>query len=355
MIRPLGLLLAAFLAGAVGAAGADFDGDMGTVTGLRIEKRYAQALSALEAMAPYYADDVSRAEIGYTRGLIFEDEGRFQEALDAYSEISAAYPGAPAAGYAQLGRGRMLERLKRNEEAIDVYGNVVNLYPKFSPPALLGTGRALKDLGRLLDAAKTYRQLKDNYPNAREAAEAQTALSAICEDMLKGPLAATAFDEAAARGECLMDQDRPQEAQFLYEKALRRKPDTDTAVELLMLLARSLEVQEKYIRAERAYRRILRIVPKTPRAAEAQMRIVQRCFDRERWREAVRELSRMTRDYAGTPEAARAQYLIGTCFESMGQREKAAEAYRKVMGMGPQNPWAVQANLSLMRLMESAP
>jgi TolA-binding protein len=70
----------------------------------------------------------------------------------------------------------------------------------------------------------------------------------------------------------------------------------------------------------------------------------------------VRELGRVVKGYPSTGQAAQAQFMMGSCYESLRERRKAEEAYRRVLEIAPpQSPWAFEAQQSLVRLLEQNP
>jgi TolA-binding protein len=122
--------------------------------------------------------------------------------------------------------------------------------------------------------------------------------------------------------------------------------------DLLIATGVTYEAEGKFGAAERAYRSAAKAVPGSARAAGARMSIVQIYLDRNQLREAVKELVKVAKDFPGTGQAAQAQYMAGSTYETLGDRKKAEEAYRNVLGIAPQSPWAFEAQQALVRLME---
>ena len=320
---------------------------------LRIQKKYEKSLAVLRDFARLNAADAeAHSEALYQEGLVLEESGRFSEAVTAFESVLRTYPGAPAAAYSLLARARMYERLDREDDAIKDYETVIRSSPKRAGEALLARAALEEKRGNMTAASRDLRLLLMNFPVSPEAKAARQALDSLCAKIMKSCGSSTLFQEVLACGECMMDAGRYQETQVMYEKALKRRSPDEGRLEMLMALGSALDVQEKFSAAEKIYRKVMREAPSTPRAANAAMAIVQGFLDRDRLRQAVRELEGIVKDFAGTPQGAHAQFLIGSCSELLRDYKKAEEAYRKVTEIAPQTLWAVEAQRSLLRLME---
>ena len=293
-----------------------------------------------------------RAEALYQKGLVLEDATRYEDALTVFGSVTKDVPGVPAAPYALLSIARVRAKQGRIDEAIAGYDALIMAHPRFGGTALLARGRLDQDRGRTESASASYRLLLRSFATAPEAADARRALDRLCTGLLAGVAVATRYEDVLARGECLLDQERWREAQALYDRALTLRRPAEQEAELLMALGSAYDAQEKTAQAAAPYRRVMRLVPGTLRAAAAQMAIVQGHLDRGRWRDAIRELERVARAFPGTPQAAQAQFTIGTCQESLKDRRRAEEAYRKVIETAPQSAWAAESQQRLMRLLE---
>lgn len=330
------------------------EADFSKAAELRIGKQPEAALALLLDIEQRAATQEVRGEAEYQQGLILEETGRTAEALAAYASVVKENGSAPAAPHAQLNWAHLKLKLGNLDEASEGYRVLAVGYPRFAGAALLAEGGLEEDRGRTLDAMLAYRNLLRNYPQAPEVADARTALGALCAKTLAAP-STTPWEGAYMRGDCLMDQDKLAEAQRVYEAALKRPVSTEAQVELLMALGGCLDAQDKPGAAERVYRRVVRAAPKTARAAAAQMQIVQGALDRGKLADAVSELTRIVKDYPGTGQMAQAQFMIGSCEESLHDRKKAEEAWRRVLEIAPNTAWSAEAQQNLVRLLEQAP
>ncbi len=340
-----------------GTEAASPEGEMARATELRIDGKFEEALSVLDGVEGHNGGNPNvKAEVMCQRGLILEEAGLYPEALDAYSWVTGELPGSPAAPFARQGSGRTYARMGEYDKAAGQYDALILGYPRYVAAGLLGRGGVEEAMGQLPRAAETYRMLVRNLPGADEVSAARAALERTCATLTADEAGSTSFDEVLARGDCLCDRSRYREAESLYERLLGMKGiTTEMEVELLMRIGECLEGGDRVRQAERAYRRVIRLARGTPVAVRAQMGIVQNRLDRDDLREAVQELRKMAKTYSGTEAAAHAHYMIGSCYESLRDAERAREAYRQVLVTAPQTAWAAQAHNSLMRMLEYSP
>ncbi len=332
------------------------DQDLARAAELRVAKLSSSALDLLDAVeARNVGHPDTLAEAGYQKGLLLEEAGLLPDALAAYEHVEAAAPGAPATLHARLSRARLLARSGKPQDALAAYAALAFAPPALAAPALLERAGLADTVGRRLEALGCYRNLLRSFPKAPEAREARAALDAVCAKLMAGPVAATLVAESLARGDCLTDRARYADAVAVYRAALDRRSTPEERATLFLALGQAYDAQEDFAAAERAYRKVVKSLPGSPEAATAQMAIVQARLDRGRLPEAVRELQSIVKAYPGTPAAAQAQFMAATCWEALHDRRKAEEAYRAVLDLAPLSIWGVEAQQSLVRLLERAP
>jgi len=331
----------------------DDERDIARAVELRVEKKYDAAIELLKKVAARSGGNPdTRVEAGFQEGLVLEEAGRAQEALEAYGAAVQDAPGATSAPYALMGWCRLKAKTGGYEDAIDGYSRILRTYPRFGSEAVLARAGVEEKAGRVLAATASCRIILRNYPQSAEAREAKRILESECTILLRSSSTATIFEELQARGECLMDQGKYAEARKLYESAQLGKQSPEIKADLLIATAVAYEAEGKFVAAERAYRSAAKAVPGTARAAGARMSIVQIYLDKNQLREAVKELTRVAKDFPGTGQAAQAQFMAGSTYETLGDRKKAEEAYRNVVEIAPQSPWAFESQQALVRLME---
>ena len=320
---------------------------------LRIEKKTDEALAVLRALAEANsARPEIHSEARYQQGLILEEAGRHQEALASYEAAFSGTPGTRSAPFALLSWARVKEKTGQPGDAIATYDQVLRSYPRYGAVALLRRGEIEEKRGDRLAALNTYRILERNYPRDWEAKAAAAAAVRLCADLTRGSPSTTVMSEVIVQGDCLITENRFEEAEKVYRAALKRRVSPAEKAELLMALGGCYEAQDRIGLAKRTYRRVEKALPRSSHAVAAQMAIVQIHLDRARYGDAVRELKRLVKRHGGSDQAAQAQFMIGSCYESLGETRKAQEAYRQVRKIAPRSPWAFEAQRQLVRLME---
>ncbi len=330
------------------------EGAFARAAAARVEKRSDDALAELggiETRVDASAD--ARVEAAYQRGLVLEEIGRAAEAASVYEVILRDAPRGAPAGHVRLSLARRRARDGDLDAAVEHYRRLIGGPPALAAPALLEGGAVDERRGRLPAAIDAYRNLIASFPRSAEMPQAKAALASLCGRVVGAP-SATNLADAFARAECHMEGGRPKEAERTYEAALKRTRDRDDRIELWMALGRCLVSQDRFAAAESAFRKIIRAQPGSAQAAQAQMEIVQGHLDRGRLPDAISELGRMAKAFKGTHQAAQALFMSGNCWEGLGNRKKAEEAYRKVLDTAPGSQWAGEAQRALLRIMEEA-
>lgn len=329
--------------------------DMAKAMELRVAKKYDEAVTLLRGLAERSAaDPETRSEALYQQGLALQESRRWVEALVLFDSVVREYPGQPSAPYAQLEWSMDQSRLGDFSKAIAGLNAMMARYPRFGATGLLAMGDLQEQNGQIGEASMTFRQLIRSYPVSPEAKQAKPWLAALCEKLSRGtPPSATAYPDVLSRGECLMDTGDFKGANKLYEVALKKKPAPEWKYEILLAQGRGAVAQEKYGAAEGFFRKAGKAAADPAMAASARMYIVQGHLDRSKLKDAIRELEGIVADYPGTAQSIQAQLMAGSCYEAMRDRKKATEAYRRVMTIAPQSPFAADAQQSLMRVMEA--
>ena len=331
----------------------DDEGDVARAIEFRVDKKYADAIAILKKVeARNGGNPDMRVEAGYQEGLVLEEAGRLEEALEVFDAACKDAPGAASAPHALMGWCRVKTKTGKHEDALEGYTRIQRNYPRFGSQALLARASVEEKAGRILAATISCRAILRNYPQSPEVGDAKKTLESACTSLLRSGSTVTMFEEIQARGECLVDQGRYKEARDLYESAQEGKPSQEMKADLLIATGVTYEAEGKFGAAERAYRQAAKAVPESARAAGARMSIVQIYLDRNQLREAVKELVKLAKDFPGTGQAAQAQFMAGSTYETLGDRKKAEEAYRTVVEIAPQSPWAFEAKQALVRLME---
>ena len=146
----------------------------------------AEAAVAFAAFVDAKADDPLAPEAALARGRALEAAKQPAPALEAYAQAAAKFPGSEPADLAALARARLLVELKRPAEAVEAYARFVKDHPEFKPkdPAaphldavLAEWGWALVDAGTPAEADAVFERLLKERPDSPHAADARFNLA----------------------------------------------------------------------------------------------------------------------------------------------------------------------------------
>ncbi len=194
--------------------------------------------------------------------------------------------------------------------------------------------QALKDAGRAGEASRIYRRLVTRWPGdatlfhdlavaAREAGDAREAIRAE-----QAAIALDPEDPNAQNGLGLLHAEagRVKEAAAAFERAATLDPNNAS---FWANMGNARRAQGDLAGAERSYTRALEIDARHPDAANGMgvVRVQQR-----RSPEAVRFFELAA---AADPALYEAQLNLGIALQESGERERAAEQYRKVVAIAP--------------------
>lgn len=190
--------------------------------------------------------------------------------------------------------------------------------------------RALKDTGRAREAVAIYRRIVARWPGDATAyhdlavAAAAAGMPGEAERAERAALALQPSNAAASNGLGLMliEQGRPAEALKAFERATHDDPANATFWTNLGNARRDTGDPSQ---AEQAYRRALDADPRSADAANGMGVLlvqVKRAPEAIRWFEQA---------LAGSPRFVEARLNLGIAYQESGNREKAMEAYRRVL------------------------
>jgi TolA-binding protein len=197
------------------------------------EKQYGRAAELLAPVvegkhAKYRTS--ARADLGWALlGL-----GKPAEAAAQFAALLDSAPDHPLAPEAALARGQALEAARSADEALAAYALVVEKYPKSdqSGPAALARARLLARLKRPGEAASAFEHYLDAHPRAGEGADAPDAI-------------------LAEWGAALLDANKPAEADRVFARLLKERPDSPRAAEARVNLADSAYQARDYAEVAR--------------------------------------------------------------------------------------------------------
>jgi outer membrane protein assembly factor BamD (BamD/ComL family) len=158
--------------------------------------RGGRASSLYDTILKKYPFTQSAAEAAYAKALIVRESGKLQDSFDAFQKLITDYRSSPRfedalaqqfeiAEEAKGGKKQMskiLVPMKMGSEAvIEMYRTITKSAPfgKFAPMAQFSIAEVYQDRGDKELAVAGYQAVVDNYPNSKQAAEAQFRIGAI--------------------------------------------------------------------------------------------------------------------------------------------------------------------------------
>jgi predicted O-linked N-acetylglucosamine transferase (SPINDLY family) len=266
----------------------------------------------------------------FAAALRYHQAGRLNEAEQLYREILAFNPGHADAlhllGVAALQRGQCEVAVERIETAIGLNGKVPSFHNNL--------GNALKELGRLDEAAASYRkalQLKPDHVDAcynlgivLEAQDKREEAAACYRQALT--LKANHHQALFCLGNVLLAEGMPDEAMASFRQALAVRPDFAEAHNNIASLLRT---QGKLEDAAASYRRALAIKPDF---AEAHANLGLVLLENERLDEAAEACRRAV---AVKPDYAEAHKTLGMILMEQGRQSEAIASFQRALAIQP--------------------
>ncbi|QSN61704.1 tetratricopeptide repeat protein [Caballeronia sp. M1242] len=167
----------------------------------------------------------------------------------------------------------------------------------------------------------SYQQALAHY----EGGQFDQALKALAPLLEQDAVDAEVLNTAAI---CALKLNREEEAEALWQKALRAEPNSVGVYSNYAIL---LSRQGKYEAAQLAYERALSI---NPTFVEAQFNLALLFVRQKRWHEAEIELSRAL---ALRDDIADIHFHRGAALEALGRPQEAAGSYERAYALCPQN------------------
>ncbi|MGF7161699.1 tetratricopeptide (TPR) repeat protein [Rhodoligotrophos appendicifer] len=246
-------------------------------------------------------------------GIVYFDKRDFAKAEESYRKAIAAKPDYAEAynnlGNALRARGKADQAIEQYERAIELKGNY--------PEAYNNMGTVLRDTMKFEEAEFSYRRAVSLRP---EYLDAHNNLATL-----------------------LVALDRSEEALRALGDILKKSPGH---VPALVSTARAQLRRGNVTLAEAAVKRALKLEPKN---SDALCVYGQVCHDADRYEEAVKVLEA---SIASRPDNVEALNLLGIALKSVGQMEKAKEAFVKALEL---QPLAIGAYSNLVDLEKFTP
>lgn len=332
---------------------------------------YVEAEDFSSAFDAYRAIDRLESENGqvlFQFAQMASDASAYDVAADTYREILARYPDAPSAPQALAALGRMHEHwaeqigervVEGNAEtaphyrlALETYRTFLQQYPHHELYA-----NVLRDIGRLeqdvyfdLEAAETtLRQVIAEHPDTRAADEAAF-------DLARAALMQGNLDDARLRLNRLVERLRTGEiaeaARFWLARVRFFAGEFDAAQSLLDVIDAhtSTDVSNDAIELK-----LLIMENRGPDSLDVPLsRYADALFAREQRRpqRALETVDALLADFPGHTLADEARYLRAEILRSIGEADKAAEAFAELPVLHPQSRLADRALFAAAEILE---
>ncbi|WP_169973681.1 tetratricopeptide repeat protein [Tautonia rosea] len=271
-------------------------------------------------------------------GWALMGSGKLEQAIKAFDEVLKRAPEDPLAAEASYVRGRALRDLNRPNEAIEAFAWVVSHHPGSidAPKADLARARLLVETGQPDQAISLFETLLDSeHPEPVEAT-----------DLLLAELAWA-----------LLDGDRVEEADQVFERLLREYPESSQAEDARLNLA------ESAFQAGQFEEVLSWLEPLTDETEETEPRIRQAALyragrtrvERQEWDEASQAFDRLVSGFPDGTYVREAGFWSAEVAFRRGDPEAAEAGFRTLIEATPEDreseSWLPTARLRLIQAL----
>lgn len=263
-------------------------------------------LAAAESTDPAVA---ARARLGLGWALL--DGGKPEEAAEAFAAFLDAHADDPLAPEAALARARAFEAAKKVDPALEAYEQAAARYPKAdsAPLAAIARARLLVSAGRPADAAAAFAAFIEANPEYAPKDKNGPGLDALLADW----------------GWALIDADKPEEADKVFNRLLESYPESPHAADARFNLAESANQARKPEEVVRL------LTPLVAEGSKASPRLIQSALFRlgrtqaetQDWPAAAASLDRLLKEYPEGTFTNVARLLRAEVALEAGDSEKA--------------------------------
>lgn len=311
--------------------------------------RLTDADTTLDRLVKEYPDDSQTGEAAFLRGRVLEQGGQFDAALAMYHLVLEKFGTSKESQQALLGAARLHEKLKQGDRAAALYEQFVEKYPnsKELDIGLYGWAWALRDLNKPGPADTLFARIYKEFPQSKYWPDATYRLA-------ERAIAAKQFDRADELLKSLLatsiDASMKQHALYLRgQAAIAAEKWNDVGPRLATLIAEfpdgEWRLPSEYWTAEAEYRQghftkggemFGTLAKKTQGRKEGWLAMValrraQVFAQEKKWESAAEVANQLPRDFPNFEQLYEADYLLGRCYASQADFDKAREAYQKVL------------------------
>ncbi len=291
------------------------------------------------------------AEAAYWRGVAQARTGDAEAALASYADALAAGPGEELAGRLRTARGDALYELGRLEEAAESYRSAESDYALHAAVV-----SSLND-GRHAEAAELAGRLLEEYPDSRYAAQTHLARGEALLRLGQPADAEAAFlasldgeSDAAHRaraisrlGWCRYLQEDPSAAAVRFAAVVEEHPASAEAEEAAYMEGRARYESGDAEGAAAAWTRYLERHPEGGRVSEVMFRLGRLAQGAD----GLARLEQLIAAHEGSAEAPKALYELGERLYAEGRVAEAEAKFMALLGAHPRHELAPAAGYAL--------
>ncbi len=282
------------------------------------------ALAAFQKVARDYPQSGLADRAVYEIGWLYLDQKKIEEAFKAFQMLIARHPQSPFVDEARFHVGDYYFDKKDFAKAADNYKQIKS--NELGDKALYKLGSALYQQKDYAGAAQTFQQVVTKFPQSEVAAESQYWL-----------------------GDALERSHKLDDAKAAYTALTQRSPTTPFTSKAWLGLGRVQLAQKNFTAAKAS---LQKVDEKSDRLTLAEMTklLGDVAFAQKEFKEALQHYLKVSIIYADSPFTAEALFQIGQCHEQVGDKDKAKEAYQKIVSQFGSSPFAAKAKERLQAL-----
>lgn len=282
------------------------------------------ALAAFQKVARDYPQSGLADRAVYEIGWLYLDQKKIEEAFQAFQMLLVRHPQSPFADEAHFHVGDYHFDKKEFAKAAENYQQVKS--SELQDKALYKFGSALYQQKDYAGAAQAFQQVVTKFPQSEVAAESQFWL-----------------------GDALERSNKLDEAKAAYTALTQKSPTTPFTARAWLGLGRVQLAQKNFAAAKASLQKVDEKADGLT-LAETTKLLGDVAFAQKEFKEALPYYLKVSVLYADSPFVAEALFQMGQCHEQMGDKDKAKEAYQKIVNQFSSSPFAAKARERLQTL-----
>lgn len=298
----------------------------------------------------------------YVLGWSYFRQARYAEAAQAFERFLQTYQEAGAfVPYRTDARLRLADSYfaqRRYPEAIQAYARVGEEGQDY---ALYQIGQALYSTGDAFEAASTFRDLLDQYPESTWREEARYQLGYLfflnedydgAIDQYQTLIRTAPRDVLVPKaqygiGDALFNAGRLEEAVTAYQQVMERYPSSPFAVDAALGIQYALLALDDVEQAEALVQDFIAQNPDSPVVEELRFRLAEAKYQSGRQAEALADFEAFVDGSSNDALVPEAYYYLGTIYAGRGQAQAAEPYLRQLITQYPGSTRAPDAARTL--------